>query len=87
MIIYHGTNDPKPIIKGAMAEGTWLAGHRFHAFRIAERRVISRGGEPVVLEIETDAYDRVEGRDNPTYRFSGGPYKVNAVHSMKRTKI
>ena len=87
MKIYHGTSDPTPVLKGAMAAGTWLAGHRFHAFRIAERRAATRGGEPVVLEIETDAYDRVEGRDNPTYRFSGGAYKVNAVHSMERTEI
>ena len=87
MKLYHGTADASPILEGGMAKGTWLAAHRFHAFRLAERRVKDRGGEPLVLEIETNTYDRVEGRDNPTYRFSGGAYKVVAIHSMVRAEI
>jgi hypothetical protein len=89
MIIFHGTADPTPILSGDMAEGTWLAGHRFHAFRLAERRVKDRGGEPIVLEIEiaTGSFDRIEGRNSPTYRFCGGDYRVLALHKMSRVEI
>ena len=54
LTLYHGTNDPDDIIKGNMLEGTWLAYYRFHAFRIAERRVAVQGGSPFVLEIESE---------------------------------
>jgi len=84
MILYHGTNDASPILNGKMKKGTWLALHRFHAFRIAERRSRQRGGDPVVVEIDTDNITRVAGRDNPTYLFNGGGYKLCAKHIMER---
>ncbi len=87
MILYHGTADLKQIINGSMEPGTWLALHKFHAYRIAERRANQRGGDPVVIEILTDSFSRVEGRDNPTYLFSGGEYKVIAILRMTRRAI
>lgn len=86
MILYHGTNSTS-ILSSEMRNGTWLAKHRFHAFRIAERRCCQRGGNPVVFEVETNSISRVEGRDNPTYKFIGGEYKILAIHKMIREEI
>lgn len=84
MILYHGTNNEIPILHGFMKKGTWLAKHRFHAFRIAERRAKQRGGEPIVIEIETNSFSRIEGRDNPTYLFTGEKYLPLAIHKIER---
>ena len=84
MNLFHGTIDKSPIVNGNMLPGTWLAGHRFHAFRIAERRSKQQGGEPVVIEIEINTKNlrREVGRDTPTYRFEGGNYKAIKIHKM-----
>jgi len=89
MILYHGTNDGTPILNGEMLKGTWLAFHRFHAFRIAERRVLQRGGSSIIIEINvpTENIDKIEGRDNPTYRYSGGGYTPVATHKINRVGI
>ena len=87
MVLFHGTTDASPIVNGEMKKGTWLAFHRFHAFRLAERRSAQRGGAPVVVELETGSIDRVVGRDNPTYLFGGGKYHPIAIHTMERVGI
>jgi RNA:NAD 2'-phosphotransferase (TPT1/KptA family) len=85
--LYHGTNDEKPILRGELNAGTWLAHHLFHAYRIAERRVAQKGGTAVVLEIDTDSIARVEGRNIPTYQYGGGKYNIAALHKMTRCEI
>ena len=89
MNLFHGTIDRKPIIEGKMLPGTWLAEHRFHAFRIAERRSKQYGGEPVVVELEIDTKNlkREVGKNLPTYRFDGGYYKPVKIHYMISEEI
>ena len=87
MILYHGLSIKPDEIKGQLLEGTWLAKYRFHAFRIAERRVTQLGGEAIVLEIDTNSYIRVEGRNNPTYLYGGDGYKLLAIHKMIRHSL
>lgn len=87
MILFHGTNNVAPILKGHMKKGTWLALHRFHAFRIAERRAVQRGGEAIVIELEVNSFSRVEGRDNPSYLFNGKKYSCLAIHKMERNAL
>ena len=83
MIFYHGTN----LIINELLPGTWLAESIHHAYRLAERRTKQRGGNIVVLEIETINIDRVEGRKYPSYLFSGGEHKIVATHRMLREVI
>ncbi len=89
MRLYHGTVNKDPIINGNMADGSWLAGHRFHAFRIAERRARQLGGNPVVVEIEINVNNlrREVGKNLPTYRYSGGFYRPVKIHKMISEEI
>lgn len=84
MILYHGTNNHKPILNGDMNKGTWLASNLSHAYRLAERRTKQRGGKAIIVEIDVSEanIDRVVGRNLPTYRFSGDSYKVLSTFRM-----
>lgn len=81
-VLYHGTSNIhlNSIKEKGLIKGTWLTNKLHHAFKLAERTSKRDGGKPTVIRIKPIIgkiiFDKVTGRDIPTFRYYSGEYNI-----------